>query len=89
MGAELADPVDHPAGIPRSHFLTRPLWGLAETAPFLHDGRAATLHDAIRWHGGEAEASRDAYLALDEDDRRSLEVFLLSLTRAPRLRVTR
>lgn len=89
LGPELSDPVDHPAGIPRSHFLTRPLWGLAETAPFLHDGRAATLHEAIRWHGGEASTSRDAYLASSERSQRSLHVFLLSLTRSPKLRVPR
>jgi CxxC motif-containing protein (DUF1111 family) len=89
MGPELADAFESPSGIPRAHFLTRPLWGLAETAPFLHDGRATTLHDAIRLHGGEAAPSRDAYLALDEHDKRSLHVFLLSLTRAPKLRVPR
>ena len=52
--------------IPAQVFLTRPLWGLAETAPYLHDGRAPTVHDAIVLHGGEATAARDAYLALDE-----------------------
>jgi hypothetical protein len=87
MGPDLADPVDHPMGIPRSHFLTRPLWGLAETAPFLHDGRAPTLHEAIELHGGEASESRDAYRALDVEAQRDLHIFLLSLTRNPRLRV--
>ncbi len=87
MGPDLSDPVDHPLGIPRSHFLTRPLWGVAETGPFLHDGRATTLDEAIRWHGGEAIDSRDAYVALDPEAQRDLHIFLLSLTRAPRLRV--
>jgi CxxC motif-containing protein (DUF1111 family) len=65
--------------------LTRPLWGLAETAPYLHDGRAPTVHDAIVLHGGEAAAARDAYLALDERGRASVRVFLLSLSRQPKL----
>lgn len=89
MGPELADAFEGPSGIPAAHFLTRPLWGLAETAPFLHDGRATTLHEAIRLHGGEAAPSRDAYLALSEHDQRSVHVFLLSLTRAPKMRVPR
>ncbi len=84
MGAALATPA--PQGtIPASVFLTRPLWGLAETAPYLHDGRAPTVHDAIVLHGGEAAAARDAYLALDEPARASVRVFLTSLSRAPKL----
>jgi len=71
--------------IPARVFLTRPLWGLAETAPYLHDGRAPTVHDAIVLHGGEATAARDAYLALDEPGRASVRVFLTSLSREPKL----
>jgi hypothetical protein len=71
--------------IPASVFLTRPLWGLATTAPYLHDGRAPTVDDAIRLHGGEAQAARDAYLALDESGRASIRIYLTSLTRAPKL----
>jgi CxxC motif-containing protein (DUF1111 family) len=66
-------------------FLTRPLWGLAETAPYLHDGRAPTVHDAIVLHGGEATPARDAYLALEERDRASVRSFLTSLSRQPKL----
>ena len=71
--------------IPAQVFLTRPLWGLAETAPYLHDGRAPTVHEAIVLHGGEASAARDAYLALDEQGRAGVRVFLTSLSRAPKL----
>ena len=71
--------------IPARVFLTRPLWGLAETAPYLHDGRAPTVHDAIVLHGGEATAARDAYLALDEPARAGVRVFLASLSRQPKL----
>jgi hypothetical protein len=84
MGAALATP--SPQGtIPARVFLTRPLWGLAETAPYLHDGRAPTVHDAIVLHGGEAAAARDAYLALDENARAGVRVFLASLSRQPKL----
>ncbi len=84
MGEALASPA--PQGtIPASVFLTRPLWGLADTAPYLHDGRAPTIDDAIVLHGGEAAAARDAYLALDEGARAGIRVFLASLSRQPKL----
>lgn len=84
MGSGLASPAAQ-GTIPASAFLTRSLWGLAETAPYLHDGRAPSVHDAIVQHGGEASAARDAYLALDERGRAGLRVFLLSLSRQPKL----
>lgn len=84
MGQSLASPA--PEGtIHARHFLTRPLWGLAETAPYLHDGRAPTVHEAIALHDGEGAAARDAYLALDENDRAAVRVFLTSLSRQPKL----
>ena len=89
MGAGLADPHDGDPSIPRDVFLTRPLWGLAETAPYMHDGRAATIPDAILAHGGDAQKARDAFEALSADDRADVHVFLLSLTREPRVRVAR
>src|SRR5262249_28666842 len=49
MGPALAAPAAQ-GTIPPQVFLTRPLWGLAETAPYLHDGRAPTVHDAIVLH---------------------------------------
>jgi hypothetical protein len=84
MGAALATPT--PQGtIPESVFLTRSLWGVADTPPYLHDGRAPTLDAAIRAHDGESQQSRTQYEQLDEGDRQSLQVFLLSLTRRPRM----
>jgi hypothetical protein len=71
--------------IPAAVWLTRPLWGLADSAPYLHDGRAPTIDAAIRAHGGEATAARAAYLAADAETQRAVAVFLLSLTRTPRL----
>lgn len=101
MGPELADPVfasqtapregdrdSKGPQIPASVFLTRPLWGLADSGPYLHDGRALTVHDAILAHGGEAKATRDAYVALTTEKQRALQVFLLSLARQPLPEVT-
>jgi hypothetical protein len=87
MGERLADPNDDPDGIGRDVFLTRPLWGLAESAPYLHDGRAATITEAVFHHGGEAQGPRDLYLALSPDDQANVQLFLTSLSRLPRLRV--
>ncbi|MFN0149574.1 MAG: di-heme oxidoredictase family protein [bacterium] len=65
---------------------TAPLWGtrlvrdfLDGQAFFLHDGRAVTLDEAIRLHGGEAAGARDAYAAMDADARANLIAFLESL----------
>jgi len=68
------------AGHTAGEYRTPPLWGLAETAPYLHDGTASTIGAAIELgHAGEAATARDAYLALDEADRESLLEFLLGL----------
>jgi CxxC motif-containing protein (DUF1111 family) len=84
MGDELADG--------RSDFLaagsewrTPPLWGIGLVASvnghtrFLHDGRARDLREAILWHGGEADAARDAFKALSARERDALIAFLNSL----------
>ncbi|WP_390590934.1 di-heme oxidoredictase family protein [Simiduia litorea] len=46
---------------------------------YLHDGRARTLDEAIRWHGGEAEATKLSYESLSSADRNALMDFLKSL----------
>jgi len=64
---------------------TPPLWGvgLVQTvlpySGYLHDGRARTLEEAILWHGGEAEASREAFRTMNQGDRAALIQFLRSL----------
>jgi CxxC motif-containing protein (DUF1111 family) len=60
-------------------FTTARLWGLADTAPYLHDGRALTIADAILMHGGEAQDARDAFADLDEEDQGKLLAFLRTL----------
>lgn len=46
---------------------------------YLHDGRARTIEEAILWHGGEAEVSKNAYLTLAAADKAALSAFLESL----------
>lgn len=58
---------------------TPPLWGVATSAPYLHDGRAATLEQAIQWHGGEGQRAAEAFRTLKPDERRDLLQFLHSL----------
>jgi len=78
MGPELADgvPMKLASG---SEFRTQPLWGVAATGPWLHDGRADTLDEAIQMHAGESTRSRDAYRALTAAERASVVAFLDSL----------
>lgn len=88
LGPAMADTNDEPTldgdeVIGRSLWLTRSLWGLADTGPYLHDGRARTVAEAIDWHGGDAAAVRDRFNALEEQKQRSILVYLASLTREP------
>lgn len=58
---------------------TPALWGLRLRRPFLHDGSAATIEEAIRRHGGEAGLARLGFDRLDDADRAALLAFLRSL----------
>jgi CxxC motif-containing protein (DUF1111 family) len=64
---------------------TPPLWGigLIKTVnghtEFLHDGRARNLSEAILWHQGEAEQSKERFRALSKSEREALLRFLQSL----------
>ena len=60
-------------------FTTARLWGVADTAPYLHDGRATTLTEAILLHGGEAQAARDQFAGLRDRQQDALLAFLRSL----------
>jgi CxxC motif-containing protein (DUF1111 family) len=46
---------------------------------YLHDGRARTIDEAVRWHGGEAQASKVAYEGLNDTQRNAVLDFLESL----------
>jgi len=84
MGEELADgrPDFDADG---QEWRTPPLWGvgLLQTVNghtnLLHDGRARGVLEAIMWHGGEAEASREAFRVMSREDRQALVRFVESL----------
>ena len=65
---------------------TPPLWGLRDSAPYLHDGRAATIDQAITLHGGEAAPAAARYAQLSTRERQSLDAFLLSLAAPPAMK---
>jgi CxxC motif-containing protein (DUF1111 family) len=65
-----------------SEWRTPPLWGVADSAPYLHDGRATTLADAIKLHGGQGATSAKRFLDLPNNQKEELIAFLHTL-RAP------
>jgi len=84
MGEGLAD--HRPEGDANGReWRTPPLWGIGLTetvnghTEFLHDGRARNLLEAILWHGGEAEFSKQKVVQLNKTDRDALITFLDSL----------
>jgi hypothetical protein len=99
MGPRLTEPVNEIAGDDTSpnpaaplnrhtpsKFLTENLWGVGGTAPYMHDGRATTLGEAILEHAtdsrddpSEAKASRLAYLRRSDHDKRAVVAFLSNL----------
>lgn len=84
MGEGLADdrPVFQASG---REWKTPPLWGVGRIPKvnghdrLLHDGRARGVAEAILWHGGEAQAARDGFVALSADERAALLTFVESL----------
>lgn len=85
MGAGLADgrPEFEANG---QEWRTSPLWGigladvvLRGAASYLHDGRARSLSEAILWHGGEGESSRELFRNATSQQRDELIRFLRSL----------
>jgi hypothetical protein len=84
MGPNLREPRSY-RNVPGSMFVTRPLWGVARSRPYLHDARAQTLDRAILMHSGQAQSAADAYAKLADEDRGPLRIYLMSLTRARRM----
>ncbi len=84
MGVGLND--NYVSGLARGNeWRTTPLWGIglqekvnAHTY-FLHDGRARSLQEAILWHGGEGEASKNIFKNMSKSNRSALIAFLESL----------
>jgi len=74
-------------GVAREQYLTPRLWGAADSAPYLHDGRAPSFDYAIAGHDGEGAQARAAFVALPYEEKNALRVYLMSLRRASRLMV--
>ena len=60
-------------------FMTEPLWGVATTAPYGHDGRTQTLEEVILRHGGEAQSARDGFNGQSRANKNLVLAFLSSL----------
>ena len=84
MGEGLADDLSDFDATGRE-WRTPPLWGIGlfETVNghtnYLHDGRARNLEEAVLWHGGEAQSSKEKFMALTKEEREALLAFLGSL----------
>ncbi|MDR3636275.1 MAG: di-heme oxidoredictase family protein [Isosphaeraceae bacterium] len=76
---EVPLPDQHP--LP-AEWKTPPLWGVADSAPYFHDGGSPTLETAIERHHGDAEPVCEKYSALAQSDRSAL-IFFLKTLRAP------
>lgn len=73
---EVPLPHEHPRP---DEWKTPPLWGVADSAPYFHDGESPTLEAAIVRHRGGAEPVYRAYRSLPADDREALREFLKTL----------
>ncbi len=80
---ELDNELLEQGGIPTSHWLTKKLWGMANEPPFMHHGRALLISEAIDCHGGDAQASRDAWATATTDDQNAVIEFLETLRLLP------
>ncbi len=84
LGPDLTDEKRDGEAAPQE-WRTPPLWGIGLVpvvsghTRYLHDGRARNLTEAVLWHGGEAEASRERFRQLPRTDREALIRFLHSL----------
>jgi hypothetical protein len=74
-------------GVALAEYLTPRLWGVADSAPYLHDGRAPSFDYAIAGHDGEGAAARAAFAALSFEEKGALRVYLMSLRRVSRVMV--
>ena len=76
----LPRPEDTPSDPPSpGEWRTPPLWGVADSTPYLHDGRAPTLHEAITMHGGQGTRSAQRYQRLEKSEQAQLIEFLNTL----------
>jgi len=51
------------------------LWRLGDSGPYLHDGRAKTLDEAVMWHGGQGAESARQFQPLTRVERLQVQAF--------------
>jgi CxxC motif-containing protein (DUF1111 family) len=88
-GSYYDTPLPPPPGLPTdpdpdgaatpAEWRTPPLWGVADSAPYMHDGRAKTLEEAIRLHTGQGTASATRYSKLAPYEQQQVIAFLNTL----------
>jgi CxxC motif-containing protein (DUF1111 family) len=76
-------PLKTPKGATRREWRTPPLWGFRDSGPYLHDGRAQTLEQAVAMHGGQGQQSAMQFFELSPRERLQVESFLKSLVAPP------
>ncbi len=79
MGDGLAESFQGANAEQNREFITAKLWGVSDSAPYLHDGRALTITEAIGWHGGEAQFANDNFQSLSEEGKSALLAYLATL----------
>ena len=62
---------------------TPPLWGFRDSGPYLHDGRAETLEEAVAMHGGQGKQAAGRFFELKLRERLQVQAFLNSLAAPP------
>ena len=77
--ADRAEAQDRPGAASISEWRTPPLWGLRDSGPYLHDGRAANIDEAIALHAGQGASSARRYAELSPRRKRHLAAFLNAL----------
>ena len=78
-----------PGGATRQEWRTPPLWGFRDSGPYLHDGRAQTLEQAVAMHGGQGRPRRSRFFQLSPRERLQVEAFLKSLVAPPAVQLAR
>lgn len=87
MGDDLKETFSLATDKQNGEYITARLWGIADTAPYLHDGRALTLLEAIKLHdnpGSEASFQTKNFQALSEEQQLNVLKFLNTLRTPPR-----
>jgi hypothetical protein len=81
---ENPDELPLPADFPKeTEWKTPPLWGVADSAPYFHDGASPTLKLAVLRHAGDAKIVTEAFRRLSAEDQEALLAFLNTL-KAPK-----